>query len=90
MNEIIIKNSITFEDIKHIDELGNEFWYARELMPLLEYGRWENFHKVIKNSMIACEKSNNVISDRFPEVRKTIGIDYKMIKKVRQWRTCLG
>ncbi|MBQ8892374.1 MAG: hypothetical protein IJ068_05905 [Bacilli bacterium] len=32
----------TFEDIKHIDELGNEYWEARELMPMLEYIKWEN------------------------------------------------
>jgi DNA-damage-inducible protein D len=29
-----------FEDIKHIDELGNEYWLAREIMPLLEYSKW--------------------------------------------------
>ena len=27
--------SKTFEDIKHIDEYGNEFWYARELLSVL-------------------------------------------------------
>ena len=26
----------SFEDIKHIDENGVEFWYARELMPILQ------------------------------------------------------
>ena len=61
-----------FEDIKHIDEHENEFWEARELMPLLEYSKWENFHKVIKRAMIACETSNNNILDHFPEFRKPI------------------
>ena len=28
-----------FEDVKHIDEFDNEYWYARELMPLLEYSK---------------------------------------------------
>jgi DNA-damage-inducible protein D len=28
-----------FDDIKHVDEHGNEYWYARELMPVLEYKR---------------------------------------------------
>ena len=62
----------TFENIKHIDELGNEYWEARELMPLLEYSKWENFHKVIKRAMIACETSNNNVLDHFPEFRKPI------------------
>ncbi len=61
-----------FEDIKHIRDDGSEFWLARELAPALEYNKWENFHKVIKRAMIACENSGHVIADDFPEVRKII------------------
>ena len=32
-----IDNNKSFENIKHIDENGVEFWYARELMPVLQY-----------------------------------------------------
>lgn len=39
------KENQTFEDIRHIDENGVEFWYARELMPILEYSNWQNFEK---------------------------------------------
>ena len=87
MNEIKKYNETIFESIKHIDENGNEYWLARELMPILEYNKWENFHKVIKRSMIACEASNNDVNDCFPEVRKPIVsgkgrksniIDYKL------------
>ena len=35
MNEIKEYTEKIFEDIKHIDEFGNEYWFARELMPLL-------------------------------------------------------
>ena len=35
----------SFEDIKHIDENGNEFWLARELQKVLEYKEWRNFKK---------------------------------------------
>ena len=41
-------------------------------MPLLEYSKWENFHKVIKRAMISCETSNNNVLDHFPEFRKPI------------------
>lgn len=61
-----------FEDIKHIDLSGREYWEARELMPLLEYSKWENFNKVIKRAMIACETSNNSANYHFPEFGKTI------------------
>ena len=39
-----------FEDIKHIDDNGNEYWYARELMEVLEYSLWQNFHKIAVKS----------------------------------------
>ena len=46
----IDKNNKSFEEIKHIDENGVEFWYARELMSILEYNKWENFEKVINKA----------------------------------------
>ena len=71
MNDLEISYN-TFDKIKHTDEFGNEYWNARELMPILEYSKWENFHKVIKAAMIACETSNNSVLEQFPEVRKPI------------------
>ena len=65
-------NEDTFESIKHVDEFGKEFWYARELMHVLEYKKWENFHKVIKNAMITCENSGYQVKYCFPEVKKSI------------------
>ena len=61
-----------FEDIKHIREDGSEYWSARELGPALDYAKWENFAKVIKRAMIACENSGHSISDDFPEIRKIV------------------
>ena len=62
----------TFEDIKHINEYGQEFWYARELQIALGYGKWDNFKKVIDKAMEACEGSENTESDHFADVGKTI------------------
>lgn len=77
-----------FEDIKHIDENGVEYWEARELMPLLEYNKWENFNNVIKKAMIACKLIKNDVNYDFPEVRKIIEagsttkpiLDYKLTR----------
>ena len=57
-----------FEDIKRIRDDGTEYWSARELGPVLDYAKWENFHKVIKRAMIACENAGRSILDQFPEV----------------------
>ena len=35
-------NETIFESIKHIDEYGNEYWLARELMKALEYSKKVN------------------------------------------------
>ena len=60
----------SFEDIKHIDENGIEYWEARELMKMLEYNKWENFEKVINKAKEACENSNISANEHFPDVRK--------------------
>ena len=73
MNEIE-KNITIFENIKHIDEFGKEFWYARELMTTLEYKRWDKFNNVMASAKIACEKSNNMIDDHFSQVGKMVEI----------------
>ena len=64
MNELEYGNGC-FEDIKHIDENGVEFWYARELMKILEYNKWENFQKVINNAIEACKNSGISVFEHF-------------------------
>lgn len=65
-------NTVVFEDIKHIDDEGNEYWYARELMVVLEYKKWQNFKAVINNAKISCINSNISIFEQFTEVSKPL------------------
>ncbi len=71
MSKLIAKEYQRFEDIKIVREDGSEYWSARELALALDYTKWENFHKVIKRAMIACENSGHTVYECFPEVRKT-------------------
>ena len=64
----------TFEEIKHIDESGVEFWYARELMTTLSYTKWDNFKNVISKAKEACEGSNINIHEHFADVRKVLKV----------------
>ncbi len=71
MNEI--KNKYTndvFENIKHEDDYGNEFWFARELQKVLEYKDWRNFHKVIDKAKESCKNSGINIEEQLVEVNK--------------------
>ncbi len=72
MSTLIAKEYKRFEDIKHTKEDGTEYWSARELGPALDYIKWENFSKVIKRAMIACENSGHRVDIDFPEVRKIV------------------
>ena len=87
MGNLIAKEYKVFEEIKRLDENGIEFWYARELAPVLGYNKWENFAKVIDRAMLACQNSGFNIDDQFPEVGKLIEhgkggkrsiVDYKL------------
>ena len=65
----IDKNNF-FEDIKHINENGVEFWYARELMPILQYSNWQNFEKIIDKAKISCKNSGISVFEHFIDVNK--------------------
>ena len=67
---VIDKTNKSFEDIKHIDENGVEFWYARELMPILQYSNWQNFEKIIDKAKISCENSGISVFEHFIDVNK--------------------
>ena len=73
MNGVDINNNI-FESIKHIDDNGCEYWYARELMKELEYKKWQKFYNVIVSAKIACKRSNYLVDDHFTQVGKMVKI----------------
>ena len=80
------KEQQTFESIKHIDEDGIEYWYARELQKVLEYNKWENFEKVIVRAKTACENTGISTIDHFPDVRKMVQIGSGAEKEVLDYK----
>lgn len=62
-----------FDEIRHLDDLGNEYWEARELQEMLGYNEWRWFANVIEKSQIACLQSNNDVNCHF-------GVYSKMVK----------
>ena len=63
-----------FESIKHINEYGQEVWYARELAKVLDYKDFRNFELIIFKAMEACRNSENEISDHFGEFTEMVPI----------------
>ena len=75
-----------FEDIKHVDENVNEYWFARELMIVLEYKRWDKFYNVIENAKISCKKSNYMIDDHFSQVGRMVKIGSKTSRNIMDFK----
>lgn len=93
-NPIKIKNSNkydifsekVFEDIKHIDENKNEYWLARELMPLLEYAEWRKFKGVINKGIINCKNSNYNALDHFVGADKMVSIVSQTTRNIQDYK----
>lgn len=62
-----------FDDIRHETD-GVDYWYAREIMELLEYAKWQNFEKIVAKAKISCENNWIEVDDHFVEVSKMIEI----------------
>ena len=86
MNEIKEHTEKMFEDIKHIDEEGKEYWLARELQIAFDYKKWQKFINVIENAKIACEQSNFIIEDHITQVGKMINVGKGGKRKVEDYK----
>ena len=80
--EVTAYSHQTFESIKHIDENGAEFWYARELQVALEYTEWRNFEKSIKRAKEACTASGFIETDHFVDVNKMVDLGSGSQRKI--------
>jgi len=48
------------EGLKHINDDGMEFWFARDLQNVLEYSSWDKFKRVLGKAIRACEKFRSI------------------------------
>lgn len=105
MDSLATYGERTFEDIKHINEYGAEYWLARELAQALQYSDWRNFENAIFKAMEACKNSGNEIADHFGDVTTFTNLgrgatckigDYALsryacrLRPVTACRRCLG
>ena len=85
MNELEINGNL-FESIKHIDESGGEFWYARELKDVLSYTQWRKFEGVIDKAKEACNNSKINVLDHFADVGKMVKIGSGAVRRQKDYK----
>ncbi|EPD70826.1 hypothetical protein HMPREF1219_00121 [Corynebacterium pyruviciproducens ATCC BAA-1742] len=59
-----------FDSIKHTSPERTEFWSARELMPLMGYGKWQSFEVPLKRAMKSAENQGQ--TSAFTRSRKRV------------------
>ncbi len=75
-----------FERAKQHTEEGVEFWYARDLKDILEYGQWRNFLKVVEKAKESCKNAENDIGDHFADVSKMVEIGSEAKRNINDIR----
>lgn len=63
-----------FEEIKQLNQYGQEFWSARKIAEILEYVEYRNFIKVVNKAKISCENSGQSVQNHFGDLTDMVAI----------------
>ena len=86
INELEKYNETIFDNIKHIDKNGTEYWFARELMVALKYKEWRYFKSIIDKAILSCNNSNNNAIDHFGVYTQMIKVAKGAKRKVDDYK----
>ena len=87
MTEIISKNNESmFEQIKHTDDYGNEYWMARQFAKVLGYTDFRNFTGVIEKAQEACKNSGNNPLDHLVESNEMVAIGSGAMREMSSYK----
>lgn len=63
-----------FEQIRRVNEAGNEHWSSRDFARVLGYADYRNFEQVIERAKMACFNSGQRMEDHFVEITEMVDI----------------
>ena len=86
MHELKEYTEELFENIKHIDENGCEYWFARELQMVLGYNQWRSINELIERAKVACQESRKIVDDHFAVQRKMVQIGSNTKRKIKDYK----
>ena len=76
----------TFENIRQVDDDGNEFWLARPLARVLEYSEYRHFLPVVDRAVEACQNSGQAVEDHFEDILDMVEIGSGAKREVQDVR----
>ncbi len=66
-----------FDQIKQVDDEGNEFWSARDMAKILGYSEYGRFQNTLNKAEIACENSGYNSEEHFDHTVEMVEIGSK-------------
>src|SRR5690554_1597032 len=81
------QHQATFDNIRHEDENGNEYWLARQLAKVLEYSEYRHFLPVIERGKTACQTSGQAVADHFEDILEMVKIGSGAQRELADVRT---
>ncbi|OIP97143.1 DNA damage-inducible protein D [Candidatus Wirthbacteria bacterium CG2_30_54_11] len=63
-----------FEQIKKVNDYGQKFWSARDIMAPLGYIEWRKFEGAIERAKEACKNSDQNVDDHFARAANMVAI----------------
>lgn len=85
-NHQLSTKSLSFEDLKKVNQHGVEYWSARDLQPLLGYSQWRRFENAIKKARESCKKSGNDPENHFAGAGKMVTIGSQSDREVEDYQ----
>jgi len=71
-NELSKKAQSIFEQIRQVDEQGNEYWGARQLAKALDYTDFRNFLSIVGKAKEACKNSEHTVEDHIVDFNEMV------------------
>jgi DNA-damage-inducible protein D len=72
-NSLSLENQ-PFENLKHLNGHGAEYWSARDLQVLFGYSQWRRFEDAIRRAITSCGQSGNVPDHHFAGAGKMVDL----------------
>ncbi|HEU5382487.1 MAG TPA: DNA damage-inducible protein D [Ktedonobacteraceae bacterium] len=75
-----------FDSIKQTNMYAEEYWSARDLMPLLGYGqKWQNFSQALEKAITACRGNEIAIENHFTDASKMVSLGSGSQRKLKDY-----